>query len=84
MENYGAFCVPLVYLIYGHLVSFMAIRYSLWPFVTCIVWPFGIFCGHLVYFSRFGMLYKEKFGNPAAEGVGGSEKGKVFKWNYSI
>jgi hypothetical protein len=26
---------------------------------------FGIFHGHLVYFSRFGMLYPEKSGNPA-------------------
>jgi hypothetical protein len=33
--------------------------------------PFGIFCGHLIYFmvswdsfSRFGMLYQEKYGNP--------------------
>jgi hypothetical protein len=23
-----------------------------------------LFCGHLVYFSRFGMLYQEKYGNP--------------------
>jgi hypothetical protein len=34
----------------------------------------GIFCGHLIYlwlfgmyFSRFGMLYQEKSGNPAPE-----------------
>jgi hypothetical protein len=27
---------------------------------------FGIFCGHLVYFPRFGILYQEKSGNPAA------------------
>jgi hypothetical protein len=33
--------------------------------------PFGMFCGHSVYFmviwngfSRFGMLYQEKSGNP--------------------
>jgi hypothetical protein len=25
-----------------------------------ILWPFLIFCGHLVYFSRFGMLHQEK------------------------
>jgi hypothetical protein len=31
-----------------------------------ILWPFGIFCGHLVYLSpRFGILYLEKSGNPA-------------------
>jgi hypothetical protein len=43
---------------------------AIWPLLL----PFGIFCGHLVYFiviwyicskcSRFGMLYREKFGNP--------------------
>jgi hypothetical protein len=26
---------------------------------------FGIFYGHLVYFAPFGMLYQDKFGNPA-------------------
>jgi hypothetical protein len=46
------------------MVYFMAIWY--------ILWPFGIFYGHLVYFMvicyifpRFGMLYQEKSGNPA-------------------
>jgi hypothetical protein len=38
------------------LVYFMAIRN--------ILWPSGIFCGHWVYFSGFGMLYREKSGNP--------------------
>jgi hypothetical protein len=28
---------------------------------------FGIFHGHLVYFSRFGMLQQEKSGNPAGQ-----------------
>jgi hypothetical protein len=28
------------------------------------LWPFGIFYGYFVCFSRFGMLYQEKFGNP--------------------
>jgi hypothetical protein len=42
---------------YGHLVYlFTAIWY--------IVCPFGIFAVSLVYFSRFGMLYQEKSGNP--------------------
>jgi hypothetical protein len=36
--------------------SFVAIR-SIFP-------PFGIFCGHLEYFPRFGKLHKEKSGNP--------------------
>jgi hypothetical protein len=30
-----------------------------------ILWQFGIFCGRLVIFSRFGILYQEKSGNPA-------------------
>jgi hypothetical protein len=41
--------------------------------------PLGLFCGfygHLVYFSRFGMLYEEKSGNPA-------RKVKVFKRIFS-
>jgi hypothetical protein len=57
MEDVGIF--------YDHLIYFMAIRYT--------SWPFGIFYGHLVYFmdvwyifNRFGMLYQEKSGNPAA------------------
>jgi hypothetical protein len=29
-----------------------------------ILWPLGIFCGHLVHFSRFGKLYHEKPGKP--------------------
>jgi hypothetical protein len=39
--------------------------------IWSILRPFGLFCGHLVYFvaiwsifSRFGMLFKEKSGNP--------------------
>jgi hypothetical protein len=46
-----------VVIFYDHLVYFKAIWYSLWP--VCI------FCGKLVYFSRFGIMYKEKSGNPA-------------------
>jgi hypothetical protein len=41
--------------------------------IWSILVPFGIFCstlvkfcGHLVYFSRFGMLYQEKSGNPGS------------------
>jgi hypothetical protein len=48
MEEVGIF--------YGHLVYSTAIWY--------ILWPFGIFYGYFVCFSRFGMLYQEKFGNP--------------------
>jgi hypothetical protein len=45
-----------VSIFYGHLVRFMAIWYILRTFV--------IFYGNLVYFPRYGMLYKEKSGNP--------------------
>jgi hypothetical protein len=31
--------------------------------IRSIFRPFGIFCGHLVLFPRFGMLYQEKSGN---------------------
>jgi hypothetical protein len=44
-------------IIYGHSEHLNAICYTLWPF--------GIFCCHLVYFSRIGMPYQEKSGNPA-------------------
>jgi hypothetical protein len=32
-----------------------------------ILWPFAVPCGNLVHFSSFGMLYREKSGNPAGE-----------------
>jgi hypothetical protein len=49
MEDVGIF--------YDHFVYFTAKWY--------ILWPFGAVCGHLVYiFPRFGMLYREKSGNP--------------------
>jgi hypothetical protein len=55
------------YILEGLLIEDVGIVYV--PLVYC--WPFGIFCGHLVYiivfvytFSRFGMLYREKSGNP--------------------
>jgi hypothetical protein len=51
MEDVGVF--------YGHLVYFTANWYMLWPF--------GIFVGHLVTFFHFGMLYQGKSGNPAVE-----------------
>jgi hypothetical protein len=44
MENVGLF--------YDHLEYFTAIWYNLWPF--------GIVCGHLVYFSHFGMFRPRK------------------------
>jgi hypothetical protein len=39
-----------VYIFYGHLVYFTAIRYTYFIAMSYILWPFGIFCGHLVYF----------------------------------
>jgi hypothetical protein len=33
--------------------------------ILYILGPFGIFCGNLCIFPRFGMLYEEKYGNPA-------------------
>jgi hypothetical protein len=50
MEDVGLF--------YGHLGHFRVF--------CCILWAFGIVRGNLVYFSRFGILYQEKSGNPAA------------------
>jgi hypothetical protein len=50
MEDIGVF--------YGLLVYFTAVRY--------ILWPFGITSGNLEYFSRFGILYQDKSGNPAS------------------
>jgi hypothetical protein len=58
----------LVYLmaiwsIFGHLVYFTTIRS-----IGYTLRLFGIFCGRLVYFPHFGMLYQEKSDNPAYEG----------------
>jgi hypothetical protein len=45
--------------------------HSLWTWSTdstaigYILWTFGIFCGNLVYFCRFGIRNAEKSGNPA-------------------
>jgi hypothetical protein len=46
-------------ILYNHLVF-------LWPFGIYSK-LFGIFYGYLVYFSRFGMLYQEKSGNPGLQ-----------------
>jgi hypothetical protein len=59
MEELGLF--------YGRLVYFTAVWY--------ILWPFGVFCRHLVhifnsylvYFSCFGILYQGKSGNPSSD-----------------
>jgi hypothetical protein len=49
-EDTGIFC--------GHLVYCRAIWY--------ILWRFAIFYDNLVHFSRFGMLYEDKSGNPVS------------------
>jgi hypothetical protein len=41
---------------------FMAILSILWP--NCNSWSFGAFCGHLVYFSRFGNVVSRKIWQP--------------------
>jgi hypothetical protein len=48
MVNVGIF--------YDHLQHFMAIWYNLWPF--------GIVCGHLLYFPQFGMFGPRKVWQP--------------------
>jgi hypothetical protein len=57
MENVGIF--------YDHLVHCTAIGNILWPFGICmyleVIWYI---------FPRFGILYQEKSGNPAADRVG--------------
>jgi hypothetical protein len=45
-----------VYILYVHLVYFTA--------NWCILWSFGIDCGHLVYFTPFDMFNQGKIGNP--------------------
>jgi hypothetical protein len=45
-----------VVIFYDHLVFFTAIWHN--------VWPFGIVCGHLVYFSLFGMFGPRKIWQP--------------------
>jgi hypothetical protein len=45
--------------------------FGLPTYIVPILWPFGIFYGHFVYFMaiwyifpRFGVLHQEKIGNP--------------------
>jgi hypothetical protein len=45
-----------VCIFYDHLEYNTGIWYNLWPF--------GTVCGHLVYFSHFGMFGPRKSGNP--------------------
>jgi hypothetical protein len=58
--NLGKFCrVEDPGMFYGHVVNFPAIWF--------ILWHFGILCVHLVYFSRFGILYQDKSGSPVEQ-----------------
>jgi hypothetical protein len=53
------------------------------PAIWYILWHFGIFCGHLVYFPRFGILYYEKSGNPGpTQMVGGNFSNETFSDNF--
>jgi hypothetical protein len=49
------------------LVYFMDTWSILRSFVICILYTFGKVSGNSVYFSRFGILYPEKSGNPGNE-----------------
>jgi hypothetical protein len=49
--------MEVIGIFYGDLFHFTVFCYNLWTF--------GIVHGNLVYFSRFGILYQEKSGNPA-------------------
>jgi hypothetical protein len=53
MVNVGMFC--------NHLECFMATWYNLWPF--------DIVCGHLLYFSQFGMFGPRKIWQPCLSDV---------------
>jgi hypothetical protein len=53
LEEVGIFC--------GHLVNVPAFWYMLWSFATFVVVWF--------IFPHFGMLYREKSGNPASRTV---------------
>jgi hypothetical protein len=41
--NFGGSYMEHVGIFYGHFVYFTAIWYTLWPYVTYILWLFGIF-----------------------------------------
>jgi hypothetical protein len=57
-----------VVLFYVHLVYVIVICYRyfmvIWYMYFMVIWCIK---GHLVYFSRFGVLYKKKSGNPALD-----------------
>jgi hypothetical protein len=59
--NYAMSCNGKVGIFYVYLVYFTAIGN--------ILWPFGIFCGHLVYFSPFWYIVKRKIWQPCPGGL---------------
>jgi hypothetical protein len=59
-----------VCIFYDHMEYFKAISYNLWPF--------GIVCSRLVYFSHLVCLDQEKSGNPG-HCVGDSESRETFE-----
>jgi hypothetical protein len=52
-----------------HLEYFMAIWHN--------VWQLGIICGHLVYFSHFGMFGPRKIWQPWSAIVARGKKGRI-------
>jgi hypothetical protein len=69
-----------VRIFYDHLEYFMAILY-----IFCL---FGIVCGHLFYFSQFGMFGPRKIWQPCSERLyttSNCEKGRnVFESNQKM
>jgi hypothetical protein len=54
--NFGGSLNGKCWYIFDHLEYFLTIWYNLWPF--------GIVCGHLLYFSQFGMFGPRKIWQP--------------------
>jgi hypothetical protein len=53
-----------IWSIFSPFGLFTAIRYIALLFGIFHCYVFGIFYGYLVYFSRFGMFFHDKSGNP--------------------
>jgi hypothetical protein len=61
-----------VYISVGLGMENVCIFYGRLEYLTSIwyfVWPFGTFCGQLVYIFRFGMLWQDKSGNHAGKKI---------------
>jgi hypothetical protein len=64
----------------GHLIYFTTIWYILWSFGICILWSFWYI------FPRFGILYRDKSGNPGQYiklECGGEPLGVAERWRIS-